>query len=160
MKYPDSYLLSHDIDWFCMFKGLPIHVASAGGIIPDEINDIDQLRRIQYQVEMLPFIFGEDEIVFNNDGISRVLGNGLESGWEDYIRSFAIMARKGFFSFDRINYNNPFDEEQFLLVCYPHRIIRGFDGVEIPVIENKASLVMALAGVFDVLPQPCQVGAQ
>ena len=33
MKYPESYLRSHDIDWFCVVNGVYIHVASAGGDI-------------------------------------------------------------------------------------------------------------------------------
>lgn len=157
MRYSDSYLFSHDIDWFCMFYGLPIHVASAGGRIPDEINDVDKLRSLQHQVEMLPLVFEEDDIVYNEFGIGQVLGNALEAGREDYIRSFARMAQKGFFSFDRINYGNPIEEDQLLLVCFPHQIIRGFDGIEIPVINNKSSLSKAFKSA---LPQLYQVGWQ
>ena len=31
MKYSESYLTNHDIDWFGIVNGVYIHVASAGG---------------------------------------------------------------------------------------------------------------------------------
>ena len=50
MKYDEAYLYSRDIDWFCIIGGVFCHVASAGGLLPDVINDREKLRDIQKRV--------------------------------------------------------------------------------------------------------------
>lgn len=47
MKYDEAYLYSRDIDWFCIIGGIFCHVASAGGLLPDVVNDRDKLRDMQ-----------------------------------------------------------------------------------------------------------------
>lgn len=39
MKYSDDYMYAKDIDWFCVINDNYIHAASAGGILPEPIND-------------------------------------------------------------------------------------------------------------------------
>ena len=48
MKYSESYLTNHDIDWFGIVNGVYIHVASAGGDIPSQVNDIERLKDIHH----------------------------------------------------------------------------------------------------------------
>lgn len=67
MKYDERYLSNRDIDWFFRVNGKPVHVSSAGGSLPDRINDIEILREIQYQVSLLPDINTKDEVGFNQD---------------------------------------------------------------------------------------------
>lgn len=47
MKFDEAYLYSRDIDWFCIIGGVFCHVASAGGLLPDVVNDREKLRDIQ-----------------------------------------------------------------------------------------------------------------
>lgn len=130
MRYPNSYLFSHDIDWFWLVNGVYVHVASAGGLIPDEINDIDELRRVQHQVEMLPDIYSDEDLQFNNEVIESLLNNNLAESREEYIKSFAAMARKGFVTFDRTNIGDLLDN-QYHMVCKPKTINRTPQGIDL-----------------------------
>lgn len=118
MKYSDGYIASHDLDWFCIVNGVYIHVASAGGAIPSQINDKDKIRDIQHQVELLPDVYSDQEIEYNEVAISNVVGNKGAKGRAQYIESFASMARKGFASFDRTNIEDP-NDNRYHLVCKP-----------------------------------------
>lgn len=80
MRYSDSYLLNHDIDWFCRVAGVYIHVASAGGRIPWHINDDEYLRHVQHRVAMMLDVFEAEDIVYNEQAIRSVLGQGVEMG--------------------------------------------------------------------------------
>ncbi len=119
MRYSEIYLTNHDIDWFCNVNGIFIHVASAGGRIPDQINDDESLRKIQNKVELLEDIYTDDEIVYNEAAITNVLGVNNAKGRAQYIESFTAMARKGFASFDRTNIADS-DDKQYHLVCMPN----------------------------------------
>lgn len=118
MKLGESYIQSRDIDWFCNIDGIYIHVASAGGELPDVVNDRKMLREVQLGVSKLQDIYEEDQIVFNEEVIRKRLRNNIErlaehgienneyneeEGYRDYISTFAAMARKGFVSYDRVN---------------------------------------------------------
>lgn len=62
MKYDDAYIYSKDIDWFCIIGDVFCHVASAGGMIPDVINDREKLRDLQKRVFDSDFIFQEEDL--------------------------------------------------------------------------------------------------
>ena len=124
MRYSSSYLLSHDIDWFCRVDDIYIHVASAGGWIPRHINDDEYLRNVQHRVAMMPDAFKNEDIVYNEQGIRNVLvqdeelGKNFEEARVHYIESFTAMARKGFVSLDRTNVMDS-DDNRYHVVCYP-----------------------------------------
>lgn len=124
MRYPSSYLFNHDIDWFCRVEGFYIHVASAGGWLPRHINDDEYLRNVQHRVAMMPDVYNDEDIVYNEQAIRNVLGRDVEIGktYEEartqYIESFTAMARKGFVSFDRTIITDP-NDEHYHVVCYP-----------------------------------------
>lgn len=118
MKLSKNYIQSRDIDWFCNINGIYVHAASAGGELPDVVNDRKMLREVQLAVYELKDIYEEDQIVFNEDiirkrlrdNIERLAEHGIENyeydeeeSYKDYISTFAAMARKGFVSYDRIN---------------------------------------------------------
>lgn len=65
MKYDEAYLHSKDIDWFCIICSVICHVASAGGLLPDAINDREKLRNLQKRLFDSDYIFGEEDIVVN-----------------------------------------------------------------------------------------------
>ena len=140
MKYSDIYLVNHDVDWFSLVNGVYIHVASAGGVIPDFVNDDEQLRIVQHQVEMLPFIYGEDEIEFNDVAIQNVLGDNNSRARLSYIESFKVMAQKGFFSYDRTNIGEPLDN-RYHLVCRPLHPDQQPQVLNLPVFDTEISIL-------------------
>lgn len=133
MRYPDIYLFNHDIDWFCKVNGVYIHVASAGGLLPSQINDDDSLKNAQYQVELLPDIYSDEEIEYNEVAISNVLGNDAKSRAQ-YIELFTAMARKGFASFDRTNIADSLDNH-YHLVCKPKNMDRTPANIELYTVD-------------------------
>lgn len=99
MKFDEAYLNSRDIDWFCIIGGVFCHVASAGGLLPDVVNDREKLRDIQKQVFDMDYIFRNEDININQDFLYQRFGNNQESR-EAYMSSFIQMSRKGFVSLD------------------------------------------------------------
>lgn len=130
MKYNTNYMLTHDIDWFCIINGLYVHVASAGGIIPEAMRDRDELRQLQYIVSNAPYLYSDDEIVCNESFLKNHCLEGKAK--EDYVRSFKDMARKGFISMDRTDWINP-ESNDYHVVCCPDRKLKivNPEGVEI-----------------------------
>ena len=134
MRYSSSYLLNHDVDWFCRVDGLYIHVASTGGMLPKQVNDDEYLRNVQHRVAMMPDVFNDEEIAYNEQAIRNVLRQDVEIGktYEEaraqYIESFTSIARKGFVSIDRTNILEP-DDNRYHVVCYPwtYRMIDSWD---------------------------------
>lgn len=128
-KYDEAYLRSHDIDWFCIIGETCCHIASAGGLIPDAINDREKLRNMQKRVFDSDYIFGKDEIGINEEFLIERFGDDSGRAVDDYLETFIDMARKGFVSLDRTNFAIPesLDETssseptgwEYHIVCYP-----------------------------------------
>ena len=121
MKFDEAYLYSRDIDWFCIIGGVFCHVASAGGLLPDVVNDREKLRDIQKRVFDMDNVFRSEDIHINQDFLYQRFGNNQESR-EAYMSSFIQMSRKGFVSLDRTNVMDITDQT-YHVVCYPRRII-------------------------------------
>lgn len=122
MKYDDAYIYSKDIDWFCIIGDVFCHVASAGGMIPDVINDREKLRDLQKRVFDSDFIFQEEDIVVNEVFLDQHFGDDEEAR-KAYMLSFMSMSRKGFVSFDRTNVMD-LNDQTYHIVCYPKNPIR------------------------------------
>lgn len=122
MKYDEAYIHSKDIDWFCIIGDVFCHVATAGCMIPDVINDREKLRSLQKRVFDSDFIFDEEDIVVNEPFLNQHFGNDEESR-AAYLHSFMGMARKGFVSFDRTNVMD-LNDQTYHIVCYPKNPIR------------------------------------
>lgn len=117
MKYDEAYLYSRDIDWFCIIGDCFCHVASAGGLLPDVVNDRDKLRDIQKRVFNMDYIFEDKDIYINKDFLRRRFKDDQKS-IEAYLYSFMQMSRKGFVSLDRTNLMDVTDNT-YHVVCYP-----------------------------------------
>lgn len=159
MRYSDIYLINHDIDWFCIVNGVYIHVASAGGMIPSQVNDAERLRAIQHRVEMFGDIYTDEDIIYNEAAIDRVLsGNKDAKGREMYIESFTAMARKGFVSFDRTNIED-FKDNHYHMVCRPRKydLWPKFEGVELERMERLAT-VMVRRGKLELIDNTLFIG--
>lgn len=129
MKFDEAYLYSRDIDWFCIIGGVFCHVASAGGLLPDVVNDREKLRDIQKRVFDMDYIFRDEDIHVNQDFLYQRFGNDIESR-EAYLFSFVQMSRKGFVSLDRTNVMDITDPT-YHIVCYPKRTIE-LDFLDLP----------------------------
>ena len=134
MKYDEAYLYSRDIDWFCIVGGVFCHVASAGGLLPDVINDREKLRDIQKRVFDMDEIFGDEDIQINREFLNQRFGDNQESR-EAYLSSFMRMSRKGFVSLDRTNVTEKTDQT-YHVVCYPkHTIELNF--LDLPHVDGQ-----------------------
>lgn len=151
-----EYMQSKDIDWFFNLNGVSIHVASAGSILPEVINDGETLERIQSEVANLPITHDGEEIIYNDRFFQTYLQNlegeyqeyqeeirypeyiSIEERIERYRDSFREMTKRGFISLDRTNIDDPYDLT-FHWVCRPlrPRLVRGID---IPHFENNVQL--------------------
>lgn len=133
MNYSKDYLHSKDIDWFCMVNGRYIHVASAGGSIPDEINDVETLRDLQRNVFLAPDIFNDDDILINQNFLENRFGllNNREIAIANYLESFKYFARKGFVSLDRTNLAEC-EDNTYHVVCMPRGDVDGLQIENIP----------------------------
>ena len=102
MKYIKDYQQTHDIDWFFSYHGVPIHVASNGGHIPDAI-DMKNNRALQHLIALKEDV--STAVVVDNN--KEVLD----------LSSFIEYARKGFVSIDR--FAGDFEEQRYHVVAYP-----------------------------------------
>ena len=123
-QYSEAYMYARDIDWFGIVNGRYIHVASCGGLLPSELNDETYLRDLQYKVAMLDDIHNEDgspiAISHNDQYLQQRFSTYENSGEaiENYKKSFDSFARKGFWSFDKENINNP-NDSHYRLISWP-----------------------------------------
>jgi len=117
MKYDITYLESKDIDWFFMYGDVYVHVASAGGAIPDEVNDRETLRDLQHKVAEADPIFSKDDIIINEAIMSKMFNNNPK-GREAYLESFVEMSMSGFVSLDRTNIED-INDNTYHIVCRP-----------------------------------------
>ena len=138
MKYEEAYIQSKDIDWFCIIGGVYCHIASAGGALPDVINDRDKLRDIQKRVFETQDRFHDEEIIINHDFLHQrfgLIGNNSDE-IDAYLDSFISMARKGFCSIDRTNVMDTTDNI-YHIVCYPSRHVDLPEFNDLYKIEDK-----------------------
>ena len=128
-EYSDSYIRTRDIDWFGVVNGHYIHVASCGGSLPAELNDREYLRELQFEVAMLDEFRNEDGsaiAVSHNDQYLQQRFSTYENSGEAielYKKSFDFFARKGFWSFDKENINNP-EDSNYRLISWPNGNVR------------------------------------
>lgn len=144
--YRFNYQLTHDIDWFCKIKGIPVHLASNGGLLPGRSYTIQGLVDLQHKVANMDRRFQCD---INTEYIDEYLRQGEFYGSlgnlseEDYrillperfemtndiieqklhilvySWSFIEMAKRGFFSFDR----KVGEENVYHLVAWPKDLV-------------------------------------
>lgn len=119
--YRRDYQDRHDIDWFAIYKGIPVHVASNGGLLPKQIK---KNRNKQLQSMFASEELGEREVSVEEGWVrelqrrrsEEVLGTGVEFNVETYLQSFLEFASKGFVSIDNAIID---DQRQYVVVAYP-----------------------------------------
>lgn len=150
MDYSENYMLTHDIDWFCIVNGIYVHLASAGGILPLSFRDRDILRELQHEVAVAPYLFAEEDVVDNEAFLNQRFANNPK-GRASYLVSFRDMARKGFVSMDRTLLSEPRDNH-YHIVCRPRLLHRqSLEELGIPVIpvDEKPELDFSPLGLLE-----------
>lgn len=141
--YNYAYQLTHDMDCYFVLNGAPVHVASNGGIVSPKIGTVAELQDMQTQVAQMegeykyslniPFLSSldvedfpsrEDLLYLNDEDIpfEHLFNNEeyeiIPFHWKVYCHSFVEMARKGFWSFDRIG-KWRYGIDDYMLVAWP-----------------------------------------
>ena len=157
MVYSESYQKTRDIDWFFRAGDRCIHVASNGGKLPYLINDIEHLRTLQAQVSMLEEIKGIEVLVneqYVGDRIAAAANSYWQNGYENvtleqirgfYLSSFMSMARKGFYSYDRVP-----DENAYMFICGPKNPVNV--AIELPLADAQIIFIEEDKSLFIVEP--------
>ena len=140
--YRINYQITHDIDWFAFIDGIPVHVATNGGILPHDsykVRDLVQIQKLVHrmerryrtginkdylerylnEIEAYPGIDEMSDVYFRQMLPERVeINRNLSLSLNAYTWSFAEMASKGFMSFDRrVDKDNGID--YYHLVAWP-----------------------------------------
>ena len=156
--YPESEWSTRDIDWFVKVGDIYIHGASNGGVLPSMITK-GQNRQIQQAVAKMDYLYAdsENDIFINSDYVNQRLkgqkglletdGDNF-SPYNAYITSFKNMARKGFYSFDRViastleEDSQESNQIQYVLIACPRQLrANKLPNIEnVPEIEYNAKL--------------------
>ncbi|WP_178115373.1 MULTISPECIES: hypothetical protein [unclassified Pseudomonas] len=93
----DDFLELNDLDWFAVFNdGLLAHFATGGrGVVPEMIRESISNYEMAYDYFYSLSDSCEYEVVEENVPVFNT-----EAQRDRYVQSFAIMARKGLFSYD------------------------------------------------------------
>lgn len=156
--YPESEWSTRDIDWFVKIGDIYIHGASNGGVLPSMITK-GQNRQIQQAVAKMDYLYAdsENDIFINSDYVNQRLKGQkglLETDGDNfslynaYITSFKNMARKGFYSFDRViastleEDSQESNQIQYVLIACPRQLrANKLPNIEnVPEIEYNAKL--------------------
>lgn len=144
MPYNKNYLFTHNIDWYACIDGTWIYAASRGGLLPGVVNNESMLPKLQGICANLPDVVNEENIVINQELIriryqravdfyEQRFRDNLEDNhsFQQFLQEYNIkvfsqqfselfveMARKGFYSFVRVDIDNPFSNK-YRLVASP-----------------------------------------
>lgn len=144
MSYNKNYLFTHNIDWYACINGTWIYAASRGGLLPGIADNDSILPKLQGICSNLPNLVNKEEIIINKELIKlryqratefyrlRFGDNSINNqNFQNFLREYNIeifserfselfveMASKGFYSFVRLDIDNPFSNE-YKLVAYP-----------------------------------------
>lgn len=147
--YSIDYQVTHDIDYFFVLNDFPTHIASNGGVMPNKLGSIAFIQETQNKAFSLPMQFSYK---LNEDYLSQLNAEDFPSisdledtgflqsehyiqfhdnadmphHWKLYSYSFVEMARRGFWSFDRLTdytvkdlYNTKNLSSVYQLVAFP-----------------------------------------
>jgi predicted hydrolase (HD superfamily) len=91
-----------DIDWYCLIQGKPVHIASSGGMIPEQFRDLKELRFKQDRVANMEPIA---EAKLNIENIQTQIQEGYEYLQDEMISGlYVYLPRQN--GFDRKNMEN------------------------------------------------------
>ena len=163
MKYSTREMRASDIDWFFLtLEDIPIHVASAAGILPnfiDKVNNRDVLELLgrtsnEFYNQLLDKNFFQDttvrQFLLDNIRINELALERVENEqkafykenrvlpleWkENYLISFCVMAKCGFLSFDRMDIANVYSNHYQWIADGSHNVLDESITQKIPRID-------------------------
>ena len=138
-----AYQLTHDMDCFFEINGYPIHIATNGGIVSSKLGTVEELIEQQSVVTKLEHSFDyelntafleslsiEDfptdrdfaeidrEFLYFDGLFENERYHNIPFHWKLYSHSFVEMAKKGFWSYDRVDVNE-YGTDMYVLVASP-----------------------------------------
>lgn len=165
MKRSKSYIQTHDIDWFGIVNNkLMIHVASAGGMIPNRVNNIEQLATNRSIVMQLPILFDWNDLIINESAILSLFevqkslfleyrGVDLPQFYYDifkdnYLKTFIPYAQRGLLTFDKTFFKHE-EQDVYHMVCRPRDVdflkneltsgIANFETVDLDIMMDETA---------------------
>lgn len=118
MKYSDIFLRNHDVDFFFVMNNKLIHIASAGDLIIDNLNNKIVNEDIAEAVADLEY---RCEVDINEKYIKDNIIKGDEDSFSYYIYTFRKIAEKGIYTYDKTNIGE--NNHKYHLVAKPHNPI-------------------------------------
>ena len=116
MAYSSIEQETRDLDIFFKDSSKLIHIATAGGQIPNQLADNDKQNE-EFASEISTF--DETFEVEVNQNLAEFV-NIPDNGIERYLRDFILMASRGFYSYDKTKLGN-FEDPFFHLVARPKK---------------------------------------
>lgn len=134
MKYRESFIQTHDIDFVFKVNKTIVHAASCGYPLPRLVNDVNRNRENIMMILNSDNDVPDDKIWINRDYIERIVKSQydneidtLEQNITEYYESFFYFAKKGLWSYDVDMSVWDLDENQsYNTICY-HLICRPSD---------------------------------
>lgn len=127
-KYPVIYQCTRDIDWFAIYQGHLIHVASNGGKLPDNIYSKPNGEILKF-VSALPELY---QLAPSKDSLKKHLEQltgqvqYTNKEIEEYLETFCFFAKRGFVSLDRAS-DEAFEYNHYFIASSPNTVKRKED---------------------------------
>lgn len=159
MPYKIDQQLENDFDIFLFDREKIIHIATAGGVLPNKLSNIE----IDFRVEALKVnLYRRVFDIKTNENIDK---KGITDN-KIYLSSFNWFAKRGFYSYDKSNIDDPLDTkyqlvsypiydreielEQFAHIIYPTQKQKYTLGLNVILIETSKQFPKGF-DVFDIL---------
>ena len=140
MPRSKEFLRTRDVDWGIRIGLHYIYVASAGGDIPEMIED--KLFDIWRVLKRSDALFREDEIQLNWHYLNEKFQKLTDLSYEErifktewYVHSFKAMAMRGFYSFDR-DIQSPYENSVYHWIARPRYNILSQE-LNLPTIKRE-----------------------
>ena len=151
-----------DIDWYCLVNGIPVHIASMGGMIPARFRDREKLRM---QQDVVALLVPAMDVRLNIEFIQNQIAEGYDYLQDQMIREAVKDANENHPGFQYLHdYDLPVRLFAFTFVEKARRGFRSFarregaEGNEYVLIAEPVNPV----GNLDDLPQlealECEIG--
>lgn len=132
-----------DIDWFFSDENNLAFVASGGGKLPKSVEECEDYGLLVSYFRNLP----DTSDVKLNDNLHKILKSEPD---ERYLNDFIIMARKGFYTFDKTVLND-FIDTNYHLVAFPLTPLKFSDiSEEIRYVLQKTIISKNLSQIVNI----------
>jgi hypothetical protein len=139
MAYSIIEQQTRDIDVFLKDNNKLIHIASAGGRLPQFLAENDITNELIINQRNT---FSENYEVEINQNLNQILNLETQNDLENYLADFIFMAKCGFYSYDKSKLGD-FEDTNFHLVAWPGRKIN----------ENKNPLIFEkIISINSIIP--------